>query len=375
MGSLWRCLPRREDAALASLLVAAQPLFLLNFLRVANDGLAIFFATLSIALALQPRIQRHLVGALAIGATAGASALAKAFGLALLPFIAASYLISIGLRQIDLRRGTVLGIAALVAATVVIGPSLLAHLVQHGTLTGMQEALENRAAGRGAAALLRTATEVDWPLQLSRPWFWSSTWVGGWSFLSLGGTLRGIVAFVLLAMAAGWLFRAWRRSENPVFAIAGTGLRLSMLVAAVSLALGYHVLHTTAAYGIATTLPWYAALAFPWALLLLVAGATCWPLAGARRVLPALLLLLYTVAEIDGVAFRMLPFYSGVGGWEGLARLFSLRPSWLGAPTLILSVLLSIALLSISAQIALRIGRADTSARSIGDSRSHLATR
>jgi hypothetical protein len=342
----------RRLAALAGLLIASQPLFLLNALRVANDELAIAAVTIAVAWAVQPHRHDSIVWAMVAGAAGGVAFLAKGFGLLVAPLLCLAVGLSIGLGQVPRARGALVLSVALVVGVLVAAPQLLFNLEHYGSATGMIEALLNRDAGRGFAGLLGAAAEIRWPPSLAYFWLEGSSWVGGWSFLRVGSTLRSAVVTVLVLMLCGWGLAIWprRRAAGRPFRVEGTAARLSAVVVLTTLALAYHMLHSHLAHGQITTNPWYGALAYPWALALACAGCRYWPLDLLRLGLPWLLIGLYVVIEVSGAVLMMLPAYTGgASGLLALERLAELQPSALGTLSLLLSATLGIGLLGLAA--------------------------
>ena len=344
------------DARIVGLLVSLQPLFLLNSVRVANDSLAILLASFVVATGLHPRAQRSILISIVLGLAAGAATVVKAFGVVLIPFIGISYLVSALTGDLKVRRAVLSGGLSIASALLLVVPFFVGNFETYGTPTPMQEGLINRENGRGIADLLNTALTINWPRRIGWMWLYGSTWVGGWSFILLGSTLRLTISMILIIMSAGWGWR-WVSSKArriKTFDVSGTPLRLMALVALVSAALGYHMIHSKAAWGFISTNPWYAAFAFPWALTLAYAGSLQWP---ARRLGPSLALLLmalYWGAEVSGTFFRMLPFYSKAVGSTALERMASLRPEILDTSTLYVASFLSLFLLGASIWWALK---------------------
>lgn len=78
--------PAGPSRYLVGVLIALQPVFLLNCTRVANDALAVLLGTVAIAAVLVVRPQRSWTGLTIAGITLGLAILAKASCLSLLPF-------------------------------------------------------------------------------------------------------------------------------------------------------------------------------------------------------------------------------------------------------------------------------------------------
>lgn len=369
LASIGKLLPP-SDARIVGLLISVQPLFLQNSVRVANDPLALLLATFVVALALHPRVQRSLLLSMVLGLAAGAAAIVKAFGMALVPFLGVSYFVSVVTGGLTWRRALLCGGLSVASASLLIVPTILGNFELYGSLTPMQEGLANKEAGRGVSALFEAVLAINWPRRLGSSWLHGSTWVGGWSFISTGSTgstLRLLVSLIVIAMLGGWCWR-WaspRARFTAAFSVPGTALRLTGLIAFVTAALCYHMVQSQTAWGVVTTNSWYAAFAFPWALALAYVGAPQWPGRGVGIALAGWLAALYLGAEVNGAFFRMMPFYSDATGLTAFERMASLRPELLGFPTLCIASAATIGLLGVvawstTASLLVRAGANDS---------------
>ncbi len=337
LDSGWRtcCLPsgpsgsRRRDwaagadvryAALIGLVVAAHPLFLVNGVRVANDALGTFFATVAIAGALTQTAGTSLCRALWVGPVIGFAVLAKSVHLALAPFAVAIWLAMVVLNRVPTRvrrrrpRGAGAGNSA----------PTLSQFAEDLCVMVARRSCSRRpsiAAGRTAADLLGTAVGMNWPRLIVSWWARKGLIVGGWSFLLPPRWLVDCYTLLVGLGLCGWVWLVLRRGRG-IFRSATTSAACAALAASYTAGLAYHAIHSTAAGGFATTNAWYAAAAMPWFLALVAGGALCWPLGPLRFAGPALLGLAFVVAEGTVVWGAMTTTYAGgLGGSAGLVRL------------------------------------------------------
>lgn len=142
---LGRHLAGRRAAAWVGLVLATYPLFLLNGVRVANDGLAVLLATLTVGLGLSlsakpwPNPSRMILGCLATGLVAGLAVMAKATNYALAPFLGFCIFL-IALRpEVTLRRAAACGATMMAGFLAVTQAELRFNLAHYGSISSMQE--------------------------------------------------------------------------------------------------------------------------------------------------------------------------------------------------------------------------------------------
>jgi len=267
-------------AGLVCTAVAANSLFIYDHARVANDTLANLLATATLAvyvLAVTRRGRETGAGPFAIAALLGGmtalTTLTKAFGLALIPVLV------IAIPVVSWRRtgrplpGLSRAGVFLAAYLLVAGPYHHDCLERHGTLTGMQESVMNRSAGKDM-----TAITGEVPRLLRDVWlklFVCGQYnVGGWSWEGGTGSFAtfhlGLLELCAGLIVVALLFRASRRRWLSVL---GTRPELFAFLVVFWIALLYHAVHSTLAYGEPTTNAWYAVLVLPVLVLVLLSGA------------------------------------------------------------------------------------------------------
>jgi 4-amino-4-deoxy-L-arabinose transferase-like glycosyltransferase len=350
-GSVWLALGiiaglvrDRQLTAFCSILIATQPLFLINGVRVANDALGVFLATSTIGWALQNQRHHRFVSSLGLGMSAGLAVLAKSVNFGLIPFIAACWLLTT-LRQRDGRRRRVVLKQALVAAIALTCGFLLmtqsefrANWTRFGTLTVMQESVLNRQAGHGLGDLVRTACSISWLGFFRNLWLRKDLICGGWSWAGDCQRLYFRHELLVLTGLFGW---AWmvvptsRARIGKLFHDRAFPCLCLALCLGYSISLSYHVVQSQLCWGAMSTNPWYAAAAYPWFLLLVTAGLFAWPLGRFRFVLPVLFVLFLLSTECSIVPGSMIARYTALADWdEALRRLATLQPPLYGTTTL-----------------------------------------
>ncbi len=361
-----RLVPDARLAWLFGLLIATQPLFLINGVRVANDALGVLMATVVIALGLTWNEGRFLRRSALLGVFVGFAVLAKAVNLGLAPFVVFCWLaVSVKRRVAWLRA---LASAALVAlgALAVCGPELYANLARYGAITPMVEAMQNRKNGLTAVDLFHAAQEIDWWTKLSGVWLYDNLCKAGWSFFDAGPKL--IVRYHRLAIACltGWACLAfpWTRLKTPVFRSRTAPAACLVLCLSYTAALSYHMAHTKLAQGVSMTNTWYAAATLPWFLVLVAGGALSWPARRLRPILPVMLATTFLAAEATTIWARLVPTCSGDAvGWEALRRLASLQPVAFGTPTLLAALVGQFVALTLAAALWIRSMRRQSASK------------
>lgn len=329
---------------LIGLLVATQPLYLLNCARVANDALALLLGTAVVASLLTLGPRRWYLTTAAIGVLLGFSILAKTINFALLP-LALFVFAHLAWRRIVAPRRAAHGCALLLAACAAVTVHYLTfNLRTFGLLTPMQEAVANRADGKGASDLLAAARAIDWYQELARRILRHSVWVAGWSYLSADWSaaddaglpilshrwpvrLHEWLVYAALAGALMLLSRR-RRAERWILALPGAGWRTAAMAVGLTAALGYHMVQTQMAHGSVATNIWYGCVAFPWLLMLLVQGLRGLPGPRTATVLAIVMLVVFVSQEVYGTLVQMSRHYYGSSLWNATAmrRAESLSP-------------------------------------------------
>lgn len=323
------------------LIVATQPLYLLNCARVANDALAVLLGSICVAMLFQLLSRWSWWRAVVAGMTLGLSILSKTNLLGLIPFVLVVCLWLAWRRKAAWGRA-VAGPAIIFGITAAITlPYFRANVARHGVMTPLQEAVRNEASGRGVADLARAAAEIDWRRDFVMRLFRQSLWRGGWSMLGLDTPILGIRqplptlygAIVACSIIAAVIAAGRRRLGRSVFAGGGrTSLAIGALGAGMMAALAYHAIHSQAAVGNIGTNVWYGAVVFPWLICLVYAGLGKLPWRRAAIGVMAIWLVVQVMAEWAGTLNVMVQAYYGERWNEGAAaRINSLHPAGWGA--------------------------------------------
>jgi len=338
LGAVGRLVPDVRFAALFGFLIATQPLFLMNGVRVANDALGVLLATAVVTRGLALSEGPFLRRSIALGLLTGLAVLAKSVNLGLAPFVAFCWLVASYQRRAPLTRALTSAMAVAVASLVVCGPELVSNLFRYGAVTPMVEAMQNRKNGLTVHDLLQTAQGMGWLAKFNGLWLYDNQCTIGWSFFH--PRLRLVVKYHELAtlclMGWGWLAFAWTRPRPAVFRSRAVPAACLVLCVSFTTALAYHMVQSKLARGTSMTNTWYAAATLPWFLLLVGGGGLNWPFARLRPILPLMLAANFVTAELTTIWGRLIPTCTGgATGWGALQRLAELQPAFLGSTTLL----------------------------------------
>jgi hypothetical protein len=335
--AIGRLVPDPRHAALIGLVIAVQPLFVVNGVRVANDALGALLATVAVVGCLRLGHRRPVAWWSGIGVVIGLAILAKATNLSLVPFAGFCWLVVAIRERLSAGRTVAAGLALAVGCLAVVQSDLRSNLATFGTPMPMQEAVINRSLGRTASDLLAAAARVRWSTHLIWLWSYNTFAGGGWSGQGPTSLTRSVYTYALLAGLLGW---AWCVPGRPgrraaVFGSWQVPAACVVLCLSFTAALAYHAVQSKLAWGHTTTCPWYACPALPWFLAVAVGGGLAWPLGRFRPAVPIVLTAACLAGEASALWGRMVPTYSGGGaGLEALRRLAFLQPPWLGTATL-----------------------------------------
>lgn len=385
-------------ASWIAIVAALQPMFLLNGARAANDALGVFLASIAIVLCLTIPGSPTLVRCLLIGIFMGLAARVKAIHWALLPFVSFAFVAAVYRSRTNIKSALICGFVLSAAIVATTGDEVASNLKRFGGPTAMQEAVVNRAAGRGIGDQIATAKSIDWLKVIENHWLRDNLLIAGWEYYQPGPRIKrvyewslllGLAAIVANGSAAARRRRAEKRGrgasrnseistrdEAPpigsnlktkirryidskldhgeigrsIFVSKHVPLACIILVLSYMLALAYHTVQSKLAWGRSTTNVWYGAAAIPWLLLLVVSGAAVGG-GSVRRfagLISAVLVATFAVAESTIILGWMSVGYSaGARGVESFRRLAELQPAWLGVPTFSCAMLLILILYSV----------------------------
>ncbi|HPF40307.1 MAG TPA: phospholipid carrier-dependent glycosyltransferase [Phycisphaerae bacterium] len=345
---------------LVGLLLALQPLFLLNCARIANDAPAVLFGTAAVVAMLLMGVRPTIRAAILVGLFLGVGVLMKTTNLGLLPMAAFVFLYA-GWKG-EWRRAMTTGAIAGACFIAVTGYMFASNLQTFGMLTPMQEAIQNRADGKTWGDYVERATEIDWRREVGNRYLSHSLWRGGWSSLLPNWRLLGVSRFfikmheVLVCFGAVgwlWLLAPRNREERFIFDRPGVASGIFVLWLGVTAALCVHMLQTAVALPNVATNIWYAAVIFPWLLVLVGQGFASFPSPRMGQFFCGLLAFAFLGTEIYGTRVAMVEEYARAP-WGDLARerLAQLHVSWWGpgvtTPSMIAAITLSVICLVIA---------------------------
>lgn len=323
---------------LIGLLIALQPLFLLNCARVANDAPAVLFGTAAIAAMLLLGTKPTIRASIVLGLLLGVGILFKTINMGLLPLAAFVYLYA-GWKA-EWRRAIGTGVVALACMLAVTGYYFAFNLKTFGMLTPMQEAIQNRAEGKTLGDYWEAARYLNWYHEVTTRYLRHSLWRGGWSMILPDWRLLGVsrlfvkmheVVAYFAVVGCLWMLSPKNRAERLIFSRPGTATRIGVLWFGMTAALCYHMLQTIVALPNVATNVWYAAVIFPWLLVLLGQGFAAFPAPQLGQIFCGVMAVAYLGTEIYGTRVAMVEEYAQAP-WGDLARqrLAQLHVSWWG---------------------------------------------
>ncbi|UJX41893.1 hypothetical protein K9F62_04105 [Desulfovibrio sp. JY] len=312
------------------LLLASFSYVTYNFVRFANDGLALFCGSAALAVYvvwIKPR-RPGGVGMLwrtaLLGGLAGLAVLAKATILPLALTLGLVLCLPAVARRIGWRKrlAALAGPAGFLCGYVALaGTYHLHYLLRYGRLTGMQEAIMAYKHSYGFVKLLLAIPKLDYGFFRNPLLYNSTVHLAGWSgvdspdWLNLG--FKTAVSGCVLAFLAA-LVRRENRMRVAGALRAAPEMPLLWLLCA--LALLYHALSATLVWGFPTSGGWYAMAGLPVLFAALVGGAS---LLGPRVGLGALLFLtfLFNAGAMGGTYDSLLTQETGLGDFYKAARI------------------------------------------------------
>jgi hypothetical protein len=144
-----------------------------------------------------------------------------------------------------------------------------------------------------------------------------------------------------------WLFCRERLGVSSVFRSAWAAPAIIVLFCFALGEISAHALEAAVAWGQCDTLPWYAAPALPWLLVILAASALAWRHTPLGYSIALIMPVFFVLVELFGEFGQMVATYSQKPlSLAALHRLETLHPAWLGLPTLAVATLLALVLLA-----------------------------
>jgi hypothetical protein len=347
----------RSIALVMGCWVAFHPLLLLNVMRVANDALAYLLGTAVVVILLSKRRISFWPQTVLLAILLPMAVLAKSTNLTLLPVVAAALLIGVWRREIRLLQAVGAMVLILAFGTVMTWSYFSFNLHHFGILTPMQESYVNHQAHRHLIDILTAMPFKFWQRTTLSMWVTEGLWTGGWSFLRMPPFPRDCYTVILFLCAVLLVMRILTRRGRALLPIDLSRLvMMLLLLASIECGLMYHAAESFSAWsGLITTNPWYAALAIPWWLIVLCAGASTVPIRWARLVLLGAMPILCLGTEVYGLLSKMIPFYAATSlGKEALSRLATLHPMGMGICAVVGDAVIGAALLIVLIRIAAR---------------------
>jgi hypothetical protein len=301
------------DTHIAAAVIAVatcMPEAFINFARVGNESLAVFFYTLLAWTCLRV-LDRGLStrDTALVGIALAGGLLTKVYFLTAIPVVCVVFLLTwlrpkaphakVPLRIAALHASAALSIAALAA-------SWWYRFIYHATgdFTGQIQSVSLRLVP--LADKISAALHLNWLRALDTAML-SHLWFGGWSFLQVRSWIYHLFYVIGLAAVAGLFVLALRRrtDQQPLVILA-----LFEICFAASLA--YQVTLSQIAYNAPMTCGWYFyCLVFAEVILLCAGLRALLPIRARAWAVPSLAAL-FALLDLYGVHFILLPYYTGV---------------------------------------------------------------
>jgi len=312
------------------LAIAASPMFMVYVSRVANDAFALLFAGMALVIVLGiPQARHARLSAGLAGVCAALAVLSKLNGVVVLPVTIVYFVFLAATAKITWCNSFLYSTIFLVGYLLLSLPYHVWAFWQYGTVLPQQETIRNIASGHSSFILLR---------EIRLEHFWTffvehvvsrTLWTSGWSFLGLPRIVCFFYRVLILVAACGtlaWLRPRMRSANASLIRDWQPACVCILLTLGTFAALYLHALHSLVAYQLIATPSYYLMIAYPAFLSCLFIAA----LGYGRRtagVLALVLLAIFTFAELYGLCFVAVPYWSQTQGWsQMLARLASLHP-------------------------------------------------
>ncbi|WYD79520.1 MAG: hypothetical protein V8K32_09400 [Candidatus Electrothrix gigas] len=353
LGLINQIVTQKNHAAVIALLLICQPLLLINSARVANDAFAILTGTGVIAIGLLPSLRNKFAFSVITGMLIGISCWAKSISTILFPFWICSLCISWHNKEISFKKMMLCLIVSNVIAFLILKEYFFFNIDNYGMLFVMQEAIVNSNNNRSFVDILKVSFES--PMMKDIFCMWSKVWIGGWSFLKVSNVNN--ISFALIVVSfLGWAYNSFSKEKSQGVISLETSLLCFSTCFFTSLALSWHYLQSTLAWGQATTCVWYISITLPFFLLFVYDSASHWS-GRTSFIIGSLLTITYIYADIRG-SLTMISFYSGGANTsEALSRIASIHPASFNTTTLLVAAALFLCLLSFLFAIVLQCNR------------------
>ena len=319
-------LRRGSEIGFAAAVIAVatcMPEAFINFARVGNESLSVFFYTLlawACLRALDHGLSLH--GTAWMGVALGGGLLTKAYFLTAIPVVCIVYLLIWRRTKVSFRLTALHATAALTLAAL---PSFWWYrfiYLATGDLTGQIQSIGLRMVPW--IDRLRAAFDVNWIRALDIAMV-SHIWFGGWSFLQVRSWIyHSFYAIGLAALAGLCVLLLRKRASISLFVLA-------LLELCFAAAIAYHVTLSQIAYNAPMTCGWYFYCLVFAEVILICAGLRALLPIRARAWAAPLLAALFALLDLYGVHFILLPYYTGMVTHTPAGRLPVFRLSHLAS--------------------------------------------
>ena len=335
----------------ASLLVVCHPFLMLNSCRVANDAFAILTGTVVIALGLSQSFRNKYISAILAGLFIGISCWAKSVSAILFPFWFFSLYFAWKNEEISTVKMLAMLLLSYLISFATLTPYFIFNISHYDMLFVMQESIVNKNNNKTLFDIITAQPIFAVFRDILLKWSEESIWHGGWSYLRVRD-VRNIVKVLMIFSFLGWLYHYYKRKSFDQIEMQSLLLCFSLVILT-SMALSWHSLQSSLAWGYSSTNPWYICISLPFFLIFLTSSAFRWSdKAGFITII--LLSAVYMYSDLRGM-ITMIYYYSGGNhGFEALNNISFVHPNWLGTPVLLISFCLIFFLMWISLLIIIK---------------------
>ncbi|MDA2929355.1 glycosyltransferase family 39 protein [Acidobacteria bacterium AH-259-O06] len=290
-------------------IMAFMPELMIDVCRIGNDSLSIALFSVLIVISVCSQMVTYRIS-LALGIILGLGLLTKAYFFTAIPAIAMVFLLRSRRHAESLGKATACFALVLLVAAAISGWWYVRNFILLGSPTGIMQSVALKDTS--IVEMIARIPEVDWVNAVDTVFF-SHIWFGNWSFLQVRSWMYKVFQYTFLLSVLGIVVSVLRRllSDGSGDHSQGNVLYISFFYFWFWFGLLYHVLLTYLTSGVSATPGWYLYAVMLAEIVLLVYGLfSVAPLRLRRRIL-AILLALFSLLDLYGITFLLMPYYTG----------------------------------------------------------------